>query len=180
MRQDRAAGREAQLKQQLGRLDADSVDAVAAADHAPVVQFEVGYARFCISEPETFARAALGVHQVAERGVGQRGVRHDQLLRRERARVAIVGAGAAAEKRDLETERLAVGGIEPASDIPPFGLELRMGAVVRWEAERAARQHRGEGGLRGLAALGEQKKEGENEAHYQSSLTARIGPPDSA
>src|SRR5437764_8810838 len=103
--------------------------------------------------------------------IRERRVREEHLPRVEAARVVALLLGPRAEEGDLEAERA----IQPAGDVPPFGAELRMRAVIARENERAWRDAR----VVDLFRAREQGKKAESEKPaplHQSSRTARTGP----
>ena len=94
----------------------------------------------------------------------------------EAARVARIDRRAGAEEGDLEAEILAILGPQPAGDVPPFGAERRVRAVIRGESAArcpAARPDRGgrRGGGRGDADRGDPAEQGPRSPHHQSSRT---------
>jgi len=74
------------------------------------------------------------------RRIGQRRMREHDLLRRKGAWV-LIACAARAEKRHLESHRLAVGRIEPTGHVPPLGAEIGMRAVIGRELQRNAGPH---------------------------------------
>src|ERR1700733_7173017 len=115
----------------------------------------------------------------------------DQLRRRERTRVRGIMSGRRAKERDLETERLAIGLIEPTRCIPPLGAKGRMCAGVLRKNQRMIRRDRGElrrhGGHADHAASARHHgplpgsiQGSWKTTHYQSSFTARTASRDTA
>ena len=89
-----------------------------------------------MGQREARARRALVGQQLATLRIGERRVRQDDLPRIEAARVVALLFRASAEECDLEAERP----VEPARDVPPFGTELGMRAVIAWKNEALARR----------------------------------------
>ena len=151
----------------------------------PVIQHDTGIALRRLGQAKARARDPLSVQQMADCGVGQCGVGKQNLARRKLAGVGSPDTGPAAEEGHLKCQVLALGRLQPAGEVPPFGAEIRVRAVV-------ARQHDGHAGphlrhrlrprAQGCAAQqqAQAKTTEASEPHYQSSRTARTASDDKA
>ena len=88
------------------------------------------------------ARRSLNMDQVTKLRIGQRGMRDDDLMGRERARVILPQIWPATEKRDLESQRVGGAFIKPARDVPPLNSEFGMAPRVPRESHSIPRDHR--------------------------------------
>jgi hypothetical protein len=115
---------------------------------------------------EAFARDALVVPQFAPLHVGERRVREDQLPGREARAHVLRAVHAGAEERDLEAE-LALARNGAPGEVPPFGAEIRMRAMIARETQLGRRQRE-----RRLREEGGGRQQQGPAAHHQSSFTA--------
>lgn len=88
------------------------------------------------------ARDALVVQLPPALHVGQRGMGEDELARREGRTQALRGIDARAEERDLEAPQPPVGA-RLAGDVPPFGAQVGVAAVVARKGQGARGQRAG-------------------------------------
>src|SRR5262249_50303038 len=110
--------------------------------------------------------------QMTQTRFGERGVRKDDLARREAARVRRVDIRSSAEERDLEAEILSGFRLQPAGDVPPLLSVVGMRAVVPRERERRARPQ--------FPILPSRKSESRVEAPQQQKVPALHSSVESA
>jgi hypothetical protein len=87
---------------------------------------------------EIGARGAFAVQQTVA-GNGQRGVGEEDLARGKRRLQRFGVAGSAAKEGQLKTD-IGLRRVEGAGDVPPFGAEIRMRAVVTGKASSTPRR----------------------------------------
>src|SRR5690606_14269771 len=85
-------------------------------------------------------------------------MREQQLYGRESAWITPVVSRAAAKEGDLHAERLFALGLQPAGEIPPFGPEVGVRAVVTREHQRTAGLHRRPGIVSVRSSTGERSR----------------------
>src|SRR6266571_8231240 len=170
----------------LFRIETEAVAEIARRDlrrvlapgllERPVFDRDLGAALLGTGEPEACARGALVVQQPTGRRIGERGMREEQLPRREAAGKVLGDARPVAKKSDLHAEFPAARRLEPAGDVPPFAAELRMAAVVARELQHCALAHRRILTLR-VDEDGERGEHQREREPHQSSFTARAASP---
>ena len=138
-------------------VDARVVAVGRIARERPAVDGQCGVVARGARQPEAGASGALRVHEAAVFGLGQRGVREQQLRGREATRVGRVVAGARAEERHLHAQRLAapvaVEAAQPAGEVPPLRAKRRMRAVVARKLQRLAAYDRPIEGISGSEGI---------------------------
>jgi len=154
--------------------------AVGQATQPPVVDRHVGVAARGLREAQPLACDPLAVQQMADCRIGERGVREQDLARRERARVIRADPRGGAEEGDLEAAMRAPRSVDPPGDVPPFGTVIGMRAMIAREDEgdTGPGHRKGAGGCR--AEQREHRQQGDDPPHHQSSRTARTASTDTA
>jgi len=133
-REQRLRRLELQIETEIARSDPRNV-AILCELQRPVLDPDMRVAFVGAGETQPRARRTLVVTQAATSRVGECRMREDDLLRRERARILFLDAGASAKERDLNAEIVAVRILDPARDVPPFRAEGRVAAVIARERE---------------------------------------------
>src|SRR5688572_17391003 len=95
----------------------------------PLVEPDPCAVLFGARQAETGACRPLGVHEPALSGIGDRGMRDQDLAWRERTRVVVLQFRTNTEEGHLKSQRPG-NFIQPAGDVPPFQPEIRMAALV--------------------------------------------------
>src|SRR5271165_6308278 len=126
-----------------------------------------------LGQAESGALDALVLPEPSARRIAERGVRDDELVRRECAGIVVVYRWPRAEKRDLKAERSSRGGCEPSGDIPPFGSKQRMAAVILGEAQRPHAVDLAVACRRGNPARGARDRRDRDGANDDGCRTAR-------
>ena len=129
-----------------------------------------------LREPESRARRALVVPQAAERRIGDRRVREQQLRRREAARAVFGHARARAKERDLHAEVAAARVAHPARDVPPLRAKRGMAAVIARKRERDAALDSGIAHLARARRRGDAARETREAECRRSMATSRPSP----
>ena len=170
---------EREMERETGGIGNDLIAAVRFARHAPRVELDVRVAVFRIRQAEALPRDVLIVHEPSVCGIRQRRVRDDQLRGIERAR-ALLLSRIRAKKRDLKTERPMIGRLEPARRVPPFRAIRRMRAAILRPFDRVSRRDGRERRFIGECGQRQEQPREQQNAHHQSSRTARTASTDTA
>src|SRR5690606_21527241 len=113
----------------LTRDDRRSIDIAVLAER-PLIDVHGEPPLRSFRQPETGTGRSLGPQQTTAHRIADRGMRKEQLLRREARRIPLVDSRSAAKERDLETTFHALSIGEPTGDVPPFGPVRGMAAFI--------------------------------------------------